>query len=65
VEHDPRWDDETADDLLRKAFGIDELAAGLVRDLGDEANPDPSTLPDEVDDEVAWRRLQRLRGRDD
>jgi hypothetical protein len=40
---------------------IDEAAAGLVLDLGDEGNPDLVALPDELDDELLWLVLQRLR----
>jgi hypothetical protein len=40
---------------------IDEPAAGLVLDLGEEGNPDLVALPDELEDELLWLVLQRLR----
>jgi hypothetical protein len=56
-------DDPTADEIVKEALGIDETAAGLVRDLGEEANPDLVRLPDELDDELVWRTLEDLRER--
>jgi hypothetical protein len=50
-------------ELVRKAWGIDEAAAGLVRDLGEEGNPDLVTLRDELEEKLVWLMLQRLRER--
>jgi hypothetical protein len=50
-------------ELVRKAWGIDEAAAGLVRDLGEEGNPDLATLRDELEEKLVWLMLQRLRER--
>jgi hypothetical protein len=51
------------DDELKRAYGIDENAAGLL-DLGDEANPDLETLraKELTDKQLLWvlfRRAQR------
>jgi hypothetical protein len=53
------------DERLKRAYGIDEIAAGL-RDLGDEANPDLGAIPaDELTDEqLLWLLLQRAHRRE-
>jgi hypothetical protein len=53
----------TTDRLTPLVWPIDEPAAGLVLDLGEEGNPDLVALPDEVEDELLWIVLQRLRER--
>jgi hypothetical protein len=55
----------TDDDTLRRAYGIDEAAAGLL-DLGDEANPDLETLTAKElsDEELLWVLLRRARRRE-
>jgi hypothetical protein len=50
-------------ELVRGAWGVDEAAAGLVRDLGEEGNPDLVALRDELEEELVWLMLQRLRER--
>jgi hypothetical protein len=52
---------ERLDELARRSWAIDESTAGLVRDLGDEANSPLREFLDDVDDETVWRLLQRLR----
>jgi hypothetical protein len=55
----------TDDDRLRRAYGIDENAAGLL-DLGDEANPDLETLTAKElsDEELLWVLLRRAHRRE-
>lgn len=53
----------TSDELTPLVWPIDEPAAGLVLDLGEEGNPALVALPDEVEDELLWLVLQRLRAR--
>jgi hypothetical protein len=62
-------DTSTADDhdLLKRAYGIDENAAGVL-DLGDERNPDLGTLRGDAlseltDEELLWLSLERARRR--
>jgi hypothetical protein len=50
-------------DVTPLVWPIDEPAAGLVLDLGEEGNPDLVALPDELEDELLWLVLQRLRER--
>jgi hypothetical protein len=50
---------------LRRAYGIDENAAGLL-DLGDEANPDLETLraKELSDKQLLWLLLLRAHRRE-
>lgn len=55
----------TDDERLKRAYGVDEIAAGLI-DLGDEANPDlGATSANELTDEdLLWLLLLRARRRE-
>jgi hypothetical protein len=50
-------------ETFKKAWGIDEIAAG-ARDLGDESNPDLGAFPphalDELEDDF-WLAVERVR----
>jgi hypothetical protein len=51
----------TTNELVPLVWPIDESAAGLVLDFGEEANPDLVALRDELEEELLWLVLQRLR----
>lgn len=59
------WFPVTDDDRIRRAYGVDENAAGLL-DLGDEANPDLETLSAKElsDEELLWVLLRRAQRRE-
>jgi hypothetical protein len=50
-------------ELVRGAWGVDEAAAGLVRDLGEEGNPNLVALRDVLEEELVRLMLQGLRER--
>jgi hypothetical protein len=53
------------DDRLKRAYGIDEIAAGLL-DLGDEANADLGAVPaaELTDEQLLWLLLMRAHVRE-
>jgi hypothetical protein len=51
------------DELMRRAWRIDDAAAGLVRDFGEEGNPDMTALRDELEEELVWLALERVQRR--